>query len=162
MWGSAFNIPVVKSSLLVLVSLIKIMDRFEWLSTHWIFCTNLVCFFFLQFQMIPVAANDVAFSCHAVLLTAITLFQIAIYDVSTVKHYHFRVSRYWSSFLILKCLNSLWTQRGNQKVSKIAIGIVSGVWLTAAICFFIALHNHHWLWLISIFKYAFSAHCLHF
>lgn len=34
--------------------------------------------------MIPVAANDVAFSAHAVLLTAITLFQIAIYDVSTI------------------------------------------------------------------------------
>lgn len=32
--------------------------------------------------MIPVAANDVAFSIHAVLLTAITLFQIAIYEVS--------------------------------------------------------------------------------
>jgi len=32
--------------------------------------------------MIPVAANDVAFSAHAVLLTAISLFQIAIYDVS--------------------------------------------------------------------------------
>ncbi|KAK7844798.1 cystinosin like protein [Quercus suber] len=34
-----------------------------------------------QDQMIPVAANDVAFSIHAVLLTAITLFQIAIYEV---------------------------------------------------------------------------------
>lgn len=33
-------------------------------------------------QMIPVAANDVAFSIHAVLLTAITLFQIMIYEVS--------------------------------------------------------------------------------
>lgn len=32
--------------------------------------------------MIPVAANDVAFSIHAVLLTAITLFQIVIYEVS--------------------------------------------------------------------------------
>lgn len=32
--------------------------------------------------MIPVAANDVAFSTHAVLLTAFTLFQIVIYDVS--------------------------------------------------------------------------------
>ncbi|ESR60430.1 hypothetical protein CICLE_v10016221mg [Citrus x clementina] len=31
-------------------------------------------------QMIPVAANDVAFSMHAVLLTIITLFQIAIYE----------------------------------------------------------------------------------
>lgn len=34
--------------------------------------------------MIPVAANDVAFSTHAVLLTAITLFQIAIYEVRMI------------------------------------------------------------------------------
>ncbi|KAJ9135418.1 hypothetical protein P3X46_032604 [Hevea brasiliensis] len=73
-------------------------------------------------QMIPVAANDVAFSIHAVLLTAIMLFQIAIYD------------------------------RGNQKVSKIAIAIVCAVWLVAAVCFFIALPSHSWLWLISIFN----------
>lgn len=33
--------------------------------------------------MIPVAANDVAFSIHAVLLTALTLIQIAIYEVSS-------------------------------------------------------------------------------
>ncbi|CAK9162414.1 unnamed protein product [Ilex paraguariensis] len=46
-------------------------------------------------EMIPVAANDVAFSVHAVLLTAFTLFQIAIYE------------------------------RGNQKVSKTSIGIVT-------------------------------------
>eukprot|EP00257_Ricinus_communis_P020300 XP_015579501.1 cystinosin homolog [Ricinus communis] len=73
-------------------------------------------------EMIPVAANDVAFSTHAVLLTAITLFQIAIYD------------------------------RGNQKVSKLSIAIVCAVWLVAAICFFIALPSHSWLWLISIFN----------
>lgn len=73
-------------------------------------------------EMIPVAANDVAFSIHAVLLTAITLFQIVIYD------------------------------RGSQKVSKTAIAIVSAVWLFAAACFFIALPNHSWLWLISIFN----------
>ncbi|XP_062151526.1 cystinosin homolog [Alnus glutinosa] len=73
-------------------------------------------------EMIPVAANDVAFSIHAVLLTAITLFQIVIYD------------------------------RGSQKVSKIAIAIVSAVWLFAAVCFFIALPKHSWLWLISIFN----------
>ncbi|XP_061351857.1 cystinosin homolog [Gastrolobium bilobum] len=73
-------------------------------------------------QMIPVAANDVAFSIHAVLLTAITLFQIAIYE------------------------------RGSQKVSKTAIAIVSVAWLTAAVCFFIALSNHSWLWLLSIFN----------
>lgn len=74
-----------------------------------------------QKEMIPVAANDVAFSVHAVLLTAVSLFQIAIYD------------------------------RGNQKVSKIACGIVTVAWTTAVVCFFIALHNHHWLWLLSIF-----------
>ncbi|GLT43415.1 hypothetical protein SLA2020_173650 [Shorea laevis] len=73
-------------------------------------------------QMIPVAANDVAFSIHAVLMTSITLIQIAIYD------------------------------RGNQKFSKISIAIVSAVWLTAAICLFVALPKHSWLWLISIFN----------
>ncbi|XP_044502264.1 cystinosin homolog [Mangifera indica] len=73
-------------------------------------------------QMIPVAANDVAFSIHAVLLTAITLLQIAIYE------------------------------RGVQKVSKISITIVCAVWLTAAVCFFVALPSHSWLWLINIFN----------
>lgn len=37
--------------------------------------------FFLM-QMIPVAANDVAFSLHAVALTAFTVFQVFIYEVS--------------------------------------------------------------------------------
>ncbi|RVW68976.1 Cystinosin-like [Vitis vinifera] len=73
-------------------------------------------------QMIPVAANDVAFSIHAVILTAFTLFQIAIYE------------------------------RGTQKVSKISIGIVSAAWLSAAVCVIIAFPNHSWLWLISVFK----------
>ncbi|KAJ7970716.1 cystinosin-like [Quillaja saponaria] len=73
-------------------------------------------------QMIPVAANDVAFSTHAVLLTIVVLFQIAIYE------------------------------RGNQKVSKVSVGIVSIVWLSAAVCFFIALPTHSWLWLISVFN----------
>ncbi|XP_054786475.1 cystinosin homolog isoform X2 [Prosopis cineraria] len=77
---------------------------------------------FGQKEMIPVAANDVAFSSHAVLLTAISLFQIAIYD------------------------------RGNQKVSRIALGIVSTVWLVAAICFFVTLSTHHWLWLLTVFN----------
>lgn len=48
-------------------------------------CNLMTCMliaFHIQPQMIPVAANDVAFSVHAVLLTAFTLFQIAIYDVS--------------------------------------------------------------------------------
>ncbi|GAB4847925.1 hypothetical protein Ancab_026985 [Ancistrocladus abbreviatus] len=73
-------------------------------------------------EMIPVAANDVAFSIHAVLLTAFTLFQIFIYE------------------------------RGNQKFSKIALAIVSATWLAAAVCVFIALPTHSWLWLISVFN----------
>ncbi|KAI9121426.1 hypothetical protein K1719_008459 [Acacia pycnantha] len=73
-------------------------------------------------EMIPVAANDVAFSAHAVLLTVITLFQIVIYE------------------------------RGSQKVSKLAIGIVCVILLSAAVCFFIALPTHSWLWLVSIFN----------
>ncbi|XP_051117396.1 cystinosin homolog isoform X3 [Andrographis paniculata] len=73
-------------------------------------------------EMIPVAANDVAFSTHAVLLTAFTLFQIAIYE------------------------------RGNQKVSRIAIGIVSVAWLSAAVCVFVAIPRHSWFWLVAIFN----------
>ncbi|GLU11384.1 hypothetical protein SLE2022_281350 [Rubroshorea leprosula] len=68
-------------------------------------------------EIIPVAANDVAFSIHAVLMVSITLLQIAIYDVS-----------------------------------KISWVIVSAVWLAAAICFLVALPNHSWLWLISVFN----------
>ncbi|KAL0450741.1 UNVERIFIED_CONTAM: Cystinosin [Sesamum latifolium] len=73
-------------------------------------------------QMIPVAVNDVAFSVHAVLMTALTLFQIAIYD------------------------------RGNQKFSKIAITIVSVAWLSAGACVFVALPTHSWYWLVSCFN----------
>ncbi|XP_010250903.1 PREDICTED: cystinosin homolog [Nelumbo nucifera] len=73
-------------------------------------------------QMIPVAANDVAFSMHAVLLTTITLYQVLIYD------------------------------RGSQKVSKTCIAITSAVWVSAIVCLFIALPNHSWLWLISVFN----------
>ncbi|XP_054803196.1 cystinosin homolog [Prosopis cineraria] len=73
-------------------------------------------------EMIPVAVNDVAFSAHAVLIVVIILFQIVIYE------------------------------RGTQKISRLAIGIVSVVWLTAAVCFFIALPTHSWLWLVSLFN----------
>ncbi|KAF1859881.1 hypothetical protein Lal_00028064 [Lupinus albus] len=75
-----------------------------------------------QKEMIPVAANDVAFSIHAVLLTTITLFQITIYE------------------------------RGSQRVSKTASGIIVVVLLTVTTCFFIALPKHHWLWLLFVFK----------
>ncbi|KMT05780.1 hypothetical protein BVRB_7g166200 [Beta vulgaris subsp. vulgaris] len=73
-------------------------------------------------QMIPVAANDVAFSTHAVLLTAFTLFQIFIYE------------------------------RRTQRFSKVTIAIVCVVWLSAAVCVFVAIHRHSWLWLISVFN----------
>ncbi|KAH6781765.1 PQ-loop repeat family protein / transmembrane family protein [Perilla frutescens var. hirtella] len=73
-------------------------------------------------EMIPVAANDVAFSAHAVLLTIFTLFQIVIYD------------------------------RGNQKVSKTAAVIVSVTWLSAAVCVFVAIPRHSWYWLVSCFN----------
>ncbi|XP_030948601.1 cystinosin homolog [Quercus lobata] len=73
-------------------------------------------------QMLPVAANDVAFSTHAVLATSTIVFQILIYD------------------------------RGSQKVSKIAIAMIFAVFFFAAVCFFLALPSHSWLWLISIFN----------
>ncbi|PON44045.1 Lysosomal cystine transporter [Parasponia andersonii] len=74
-------------------------------------------------QMIPVAANDVAFSIHAVLLTAFLLFQIAAYE------------------------------RGGQTISKISLLILSVVWLIAGVSTFNALPTHSWLWLISVFNY---------
>ncbi|PIA30414.1 hypothetical protein AQUCO_05600098v1 [Aquilegia coerulea] len=73
-------------------------------------------------KMIPVAANDVAFSIHAVLITAFTLFQVIIYD------------------------------RGNQRVSKICILITMAIWISAAICAFVAISRHSWLWIITVFN----------
>ncbi|KEH25390.1 cystinosin homolog [Medicago truncatula] len=73
-------------------------------------------------QMIPVAANDVAFSTHAVIINLIVISQFAIYG------------------------------QGTQKLSKYVIAIVAVVWLSAAVCFFIALPTQSWLWLISIFN----------
>ncbi|GMH23903.1 hypothetical protein Nepgr_025746 [Nepenthes gracilis] len=73
-------------------------------------------------QMIPVAANDVAFSIHAVALTAFTLTQIFIYE------------------------------RKTQKFSKISLAIISVVWLSAAVCVFVAIRGHCWLWLINVFN----------
>lgn len=57
-----------------------------------------------------------------------------------------------------KCLHShsgadcFLLQRGSQKVSRTSIGIVCVAWLTVAVCVFIALPSHSWLWLISCFK----------
>ncbi|XP_072950664.1 cystinosin homolog [Typha angustifolia] len=73
-------------------------------------------------EMIPVAANDVAFSIHAVALTAFTLYQVLIYE------------------------------RGSQKVSKTCIGITTIAWASAIVCVIIAWPSHSWLWLISAFN----------
>ncbi|XP_054791828.1 cystinosin homolog [Prosopis cineraria] len=71
-------------------------------------------------QMIPVAANDVALSFHFVVLTLLTLLQIATYD------------------------------RGNQSLSKFTIIMVGGVWLGVVVCCFVAWPSHSWLWFLSI------------
>eukprot|EP00268_Persea_americana_P035977 TRINITY_DN3544_c1_g1_i3.p1 TRINITY_DN3544_c1_g1~~TRINITY_DN3544_c1_g1_i3.p1 ORF type:complete len:174 (-),score=10.85 TRINITY_DN3544_c1_g1_i3:192-713(-) len=72
--------------------------------------------------MIPVAANDVALSIHAVLSKAIGAFQILIHE------------------------------RGSQKISKTCIAINSAVLVVAVICIIIAWPNNSWLWLISMFN----------
>ncbi|XP_067872021.1 cystinosin-like [Heterodontus francisci] len=72
----------------------------------------------------PVEANDVFFSLHAILLTAITIFQCFIYE------------------------------RGVQKVSKIATGLLVGAWLFALVTFIMALTNQiTWLQLVYYFSY---------
>ncbi|ESW23573.1 hypothetical protein PHAVU_004G058600 [Phaseolus vulgaris] len=73
-------------------------------------------------QIIPVAANDVAFSSYAVILLLIIFSQIAMFD------------------------------RGNQKFSYYSIAIAVVVWFSGAVCFFIALPSQSWLWLVSIFN----------
>lgn len=73
-------------------------------------------------EMIPVAANDVAFSAHAVALTAFTLFQVLIYE------------------------------RGDQKVSKTCTAITIAVLVSAVVCVIVACPKHSWLWLISMFN----------
>nr|GEW98456.1 cystinosin homolog isoform X1 [Tanacetum cinerariifolium] len=73
-------------------------------------------------QMISVAANDVAFSSHAVLLTAFTLFQITIY------------------------------YRGTQNVSLVTKVVVAAAWIAIAIAVIIAIATNNWLWLVSCFN----------
>ncbi|KAK1270507.1 hypothetical protein QJS04_geneDACA004196 [Acorus gramineus] len=73
-------------------------------------------------EMIPVAANDVALSTHAVLMTLFALYQVTIYE------------------------------RGSQKVSKICISISAVVWITAIVSVILASQSQSWLWLISVFN----------
>uniref|UniRef100_A0A1S3BP09 Cystinosin homolog n=1 Tax=Cucumis melo TaxID=3656 RepID=A0A1S3BP09_CUCME len=73
-------------------------------------------------QMVPVALSDVFFPSHAILLIFVVTLQIVFFE------------------------------RGNQKVSKAAIGIFVSVWFFAACCVLIASSTHSWLWLISMFN----------
>lgn len=73
-------------------------------------------------ELIPVSASDVAFSIHAVLLTAFTGFQIIMYE------------------------------KGSQSVSLTCKVISSLVWTFALICFLVALPTGSWLWLVNIFN----------
>jgi hypothetical protein len=54
--------------------------------------------------------------------------------------------------IVLK-VASFHMQRGNQKLSKMAAGLIGIVLLTSAVCVCISLPHHQWLWLINIFKY---------
>lgn len=54
------------------------------------------------FQMIPVAVNDVAFSAHAILLSAVPVFQIAIYEVL---FYSFSFTSHSLYLYLLRILN---------------------------------------------------------
>uniref|UniRef100_UPI00398E7CC5 cystinosin-like n=1 Tax=Pristiophorus japonicus TaxID=55135 RepID=UPI00398E7CC5 len=72
----------------------------------------------------PVEANDVFFSLHAILLTTITIYQCCIY------------------------------QRGAQKVSKVATGLVVISWLIALVTLLVALADKiTWLQLVYYFSY---------
>ncbi|XP_067824147.1 cystinosin-like [Heptranchias perlo] len=72
----------------------------------------------------PVEANDVFFSLHAILLTAITIWQCCIYE------------------------------RGAQKVSQFATGLLVGSWLFALIVLIMALADQiTWLQLLYYFSY---------
>ncbi|XP_078054114.1 cystinosin-like [Mustelus asterias] len=72
----------------------------------------------------PVEANDVFFSLHAILLTTVTIYQCCIYE------------------------------QGDQKVSKIATGLVVSAWLCALVTFILALASQiTWLQLVYYFSY---------
>ncbi|GJV39080.1 retrovirus-related pol polyprotein from transposon TNT 1-94, partial [Tanacetum coccineum] len=73
-------------------------------------------------QMIHVAANDLAFSSHVVLLTAFTLFQITIYDC------------------------------GTQNVSRVTMVVVAAAWIAIAIAVIITIATNNLLWLIYCFN----------
>ncbi|CAI5530944.1 unnamed protein product [Closterium sp. Naga37s-1] len=74
-------------------------------------------------ELIPVSASDVAFSVHAVALTAFTVWQCMVYD------------------------------RGGQRVSWTCKAISLGVWLFALLTSLHSSFHHDWLGLVTTFNY---------
>lgn len=74
-------------------------------------------------ELIPVSASDVAFSVHAVALTAATIAQTLIYE------------------------------RGPQKVSRPCWAISGTVWVLALVAVAVAWPAGSWLWLVTGFNY---------
>ncbi|CAI5468071.1 unnamed protein product, partial [Closterium sp. Yama58-4] len=74
-------------------------------------------------ELIPVSASDVAFSVHAVALTAFTVWQCMVYD------------------------------RGGQRVSWTCKTISLGVWLFALLSSLHSSLHHDWLGLVTTFNY---------
>eukprot|EP00850_Spirogloea_muscicola_P017453 SM000150S01712 [mRNA] locus=s150:183852:187090:- [translate_table: standard] len=74
-------------------------------------------------ELIPVAASDVAFSVHAVLLTAITVWQVLRYE------------------------------HGGQRISRSGLLITMAAWAAAAVCTVLGAVSGAWLWLVTFFSY---------
>ncbi|EFJ34881.1 hypothetical protein SELMODRAFT_405873 [Selaginella moellendorffii] len=73
-------------------------------------------------ELIPVAANDVAFSIHAVLLAGFTIVQIFLYE------------------------------RGGQRVSEAGVLVSLGAWLAGLTGLIVAFPSGRWLWLVQVFN----------
>ncbi|RHN50523.1 putative lysosomal cystine transporter [Medicago truncatula] len=81
-------------------------------------------------QMIPVAANDVAFSTHAVIINLIVISQFAIYGVSTYNQLvEFLIIQRWYLFSCLSTLcfrpNVCFEARSNMKAKTLRICLIS-------------------------------------
>lgn len=73
---------------------------------------------------IPVEPNDIAFALHALFITIVTIGQCFIYE------------------------------RGNQKNSKIALGIIAAIWVSIFINLFLTVGSvTNWLWFVYWFSY---------
>ncbi|KAI3943053.1 hypothetical protein MKW92_022917 [Papaver armeniacum] len=102
----------------------QIILNFRTKSTHHILSTTPLSTFspVVQRQYHEKYGFDQLFSAHSVMLTTVAFYQVFIYE------------------------------RGTQKVARSSIAITAAVWVSAAVCSFVAWPNQSWLWLISIFN----------